>query len=327
MNLPLSDFEKILLTMLQDPLPICRHPFAEVGIRLDVDELTIIETIQDLKKRGLIRRFRSQLNYRTLGRTAVLVAVSVPEDKLLEIVERINAEPGVSHNYLRDHEYNVWFTLQGWNDEEIEKKLTELDRRCGVNFHPMPATKLFKLDVRFRLTGKAPIAASIPTDSLTPGDIELSLLEKKILPRLQDEFPIVSEPFDEIAGKDLSVVEVIETIHALTEKGVLRRIAAVLNYHKLGYTANLIFCAKVDSQRVDSVGQALAAVPQVSHCYERKTFPGFEYNLFGMMHARSQGEIRNAVQRFTTTHGIAEYALLGTRQELKKQPVRIITEP
>ncbi|MBN1815968.1 MAG: hypothetical protein JW828_01320 [Sedimentisphaerales bacterium] len=323
MNLPLSDFEKVLLTVLQDPLPICRHPFAEVGVRLDGDELTVIEAIQDLKAKGWIRRFRGQINYRALGRTAVLAAASVSEDKLSETVERINAERGVSHNYLRDHPYNVWFTLQGGNEEEIEKKLTELGRQCGVTFYPLPAIKLFKLDVRFRLTGKAPAAAPIRIDPMTPGDTELSLLEQKVLPRLQDDLPLVPAPFDTLAGRDLAVVEVLDVIHSLMEKGVLRRIAAVLDHYRLGYTANVMFCATVDSPRIDSVGRTLAAVPQVSHCYERKTFPGFPYNLFAMMHARTQGQIHNAVQRFVTTHGIAEYALLGTIQELKKQPVRL----
>jgi len=323
MNPSLTDLEKALLTTLQDPLPICRRPFAEVAARLDEDEETVVDVTRDMWTQGLIRRFRAQIDYRALGRIAVLVAASASAERLDDTIERINALPGVSHHYLRDHEFNLWFTLQGAGIEAIDGVLSRLAVECGVAFHVMPAVRFFKLDVRFRLTNNAPPPAPSAATSLTPALAELTLPEKKVLPRVQTDLPIVAEPFDVVAGADLSVVEVLKALHSLTEKGVLRRIAAVLNHHKLGYSAAAMFCATVEPSRIIGAGSALAALPEVSHCYERRPFVGFEHNLFGMIHARSSGEIRNLIQRFTMTNGIDRFDLLATIRELKKEPVRV----
>jgi len=327
MSVALTESDRILLTVLQDPLAMCRRPFRALGERLDRDEDDVIATTRRLWQAGWIRRFRGQINYRALGRTAVLVAAPVPDSKLQPIIHEVNALPGVSHNYLRDHEYNLWFTLQGSSVEAIENVLADLGRRHGVAFHAMPATRLFKLDVRFRLSEQAPAAAVVRLDPLDQEPVELTAPEKTVLGRLQADLPITAKPFDALCGDDWTVDTLLDTARSLTAKGVLRRIAAVLNYRTLGYTVNLMFCAAVEPERVDEVGRALATLALVSHCYERRAFPGFAYNVFGMMHARNRTEIREAVERFTANHGIRQFALLETRQELKKEPVRVEADP
>jgi DNA-binding Lrp family transcriptional regulator len=108
----------------------------------------------------------------------------------------------------------------------------------------------------------------------------------------------------------------------LHQLGVIRRIAAVLDHRTLGYVVNVMFAAEVTPDRVEQAGRRLARFRIVSHCYERSTFPDWSYNLFAMMHARTEHEIQRVVETFVTEPGIRAHVLLPTQAELKKQPVR-----
>ena len=131
----LTRLQKQLCDILQQGLPICEKPFVEIAEVLDADEKSVLEQIQGLKSTGIIRRFRAIINYRALGKTSTLVAAHVPEEKLQEVVEAVNSLQGVSHNYLRDNFYNLWFTLQAATDEEIKTTLSNLSSRFGIEFH------------------------------------------------------------------------------------------------------------------------------------------------------------------------------------------------
>jgi len=328
-TIALNKFQKELCNIIQYPLPMCRSPFAIIAERLSSDEATVISQLQELKSLGIIRRFSASINYHALGKVAALVTASVPNDDLTTVTAVINALPGVSHNYLRDHKYNLWFTLQADNNEQIEKLLTNLSRRLGCEFHAMSATKVFKLRVRFDpgfpsetfslADAQSEVVEVRPCDS-TPA--ALSAVEKDILTKLQTDLKISPRPFDFLATDTVDIETAVETIGSLINKGVIRSVAAVLNHHKLGFGANVMFCARVQSDRVDHVGKKLAQLKIVSHCYERKTFEGWPYNLFAMMHSRTGEQIRQVTDEFTAAEQIDEFELLATTAELKKKPVK-----
>jgi DNA-binding Lrp family transcriptional regulator len=325
----LNKFQKELCNIIQEPLPLCPAPFAVIAERLDSDEAAVIGQLQELKSLGIIRRFSASINYRALGKVAVLVTAQIPNNDLTTVTCVINALPGVSHNYLRDHEYNLWFTLQADSIEKIEKLLANLSNRLGCEFHSMPATKVFKLRVRFDadFPEKALALADVEADACNAGTfdsepVNLTSLEKDILIKLQTDLVISPRPFDFLATDTIVVGAVIETIQSLIGKGVIRPLNAVLNHHKLGFGANVMFCAEVGHDRVDHVGKKLARLKVVSHCYERKTFEGWSYNLFAMMHARTPEQIRQVIDQFTSAEQIDKFELLTTAAELKKQPVK-----
>ena len=133
---------------------------------------------------------------------------------------------------------------------------------------------------------------------------------------------MTSEPFAFMCGDGLEPEDVLNIINEFIEKGVIRRIAAVVNYLKLGYTANVMFAGQVPQNRIAWVGEKLAAFPIVSHCYERKTFEGWPYNLFAMMHGRSMGEIQHVINQVVEAEQIDAFELLPTAKELQKQPVK-----
>jgi len=328
-TIALNKFQKELCNIIQEPLPLRPAPFAVIAERLGSDEATVIEQLQELKSLGIIRRFSGTINYRALGKVAALVTASVPNNDLTTVTAVINALPGVSHNYLRDHKYNLWFTLQDDSIEQIEKLLANLSCRLGCKFHSMPATKVFKLRVRFDadFPKEALALADVEGDACNAGTfdpepVNLTNLEKDILTKLQTDLVISPRPFDFLATDTITVEAAIETTQSLIDKGVIRPLSVVLNHHKLGFDTNVMFCAHIPPDRVDHVGKRLAQLKIVSHCYERKTFEGWPYNLFAMMHARTGEQIRLVTDQFTAAEQINEFELLGTTAELKKEPVK-----
>lgn len=324
MNLHLTEFQKRLCTCLQEDLPICRKPFDDLAKYLGTDEKTLLQQIKQLKELGVIRRVSAFINYRALGMISTLVAAHVPQENLQAVAEAVNALDKVSHNYLRQHHYNMWFTLQAKSTQAIDLTLSDLSSRFDIDFHSMPVERIFKLDVRFDASGASGQGGFLRDTRRLPSDeiVGLNKYQKRILVKLQDELALVSEPFEFMCGEGLEREDVLRIIDELIEAGLIRRIAAVVNHRKLGYTANVMFVGQVPQDRVAWVGEQLAAFPIVSHCYERRTFEGWPYNLFAMMHARSMGEIQHVINQFVEAEQIESFELLPTAKELKKQPVK-----
>jgi len=189
-NPPLSRFQKKLCNALQRGLPLCGRPFAEIAAELGTDEATVLEETRALLKAGVIRRVCAVVNHRALGMSGTLVTAHVPPEKLAEVAEAVNRLPGVSHNYLRNHNYNLWFTLQEKTPQRMQQTLRDLEQQSGVVFHSLPVTRVFKLDVRFdaeaeedvlvqetpRVPGTEPVALNADQESLLaqlPGNLEV----------------------------------------------------------------------------------------------------------------------------------------------------------
>jgi DNA-binding Lrp family transcriptional regulator len=310
-----------LCNELQKGLPICSRPFADLANSVGSGEEAVLQQIGQLKKNGIIRRIAAVINHRVLGKISTLVTAHVPQESLQEVAEAVSALEGVSHNYLRKHHYNLWFTLQGKSLEEIDLTLSNLSGRFGIDFHSLPVTHVFKLDVRFDAEDQSQLAedvAEVPTSET----VELSESEKRILSKLQEDLDLTAKPFDFLYNEGFGAEEALQIIQELIDKGAIRRIAAVVNYHKLGFVHNVMFASEVPRSRVVEAGKRLACFRIVSHCYERKTFEGWPYNMFAMMHAVSMGDIQRVIDKFVKEKNIDSYELLPTVEEFKKKPVK-----
>ncbi len=321
MSEPLTKFQKRLCNALQDGLAICAGPYADLAEYLGSDEETVLEETRELKEKGIIRRIRAMMNHRALGMTSTLVAGHVPEEKLQEVGEAINAMEGVSHNYVRKHDLNLWFTLQGGSAEEIEIEVSKLSGQLGIDFYSLPVERVFKLNVRFDAEGKGQQIGDVEPVPKSEA-VELNDTEKRILSKLQDELKVTERPFDFLCGEGLEIDEVLKIIRKLLDKGVIRRVGAAVDHRKLGFVANILFCCVVGEGQIIEAGKRLARFGIVSHCYERKRVKDWPYNLFAMMHGRSMGEIQHVIDKFVEAEGIEAFELLPTEAELKKQPVR-----
>lgn len=148
----LSAFDKALLNIVQTDLPIAKRPFALLAEQLSSNEATVLDRLQWLKKNGYIRRIGPFFDSAKLGYAGSLVAVKVEPERLAEVVTVINSYSGVTHNYEREGEYNLWFALLAPEQEALEKILTDIERQPGViRLISLPATKKFKVSVQFTL--------------------------------------------------------------------------------------------------------------------------------------------------------------------------------
>ena len=338
MALSLTKFQKKLCNVLQEDLPICWQPFDDLAKYLGTDEIMLLREIEQLKKLGIVRRMHALINYHALGLTSTLVAAHVPADFLQAVAEAVNALENVSHNYLRRHHYNLWFTLQARNTQDIDLTLSNLSGRFDIDFYSLPVERVFKLDVRFDAESEGTTAdgllqdvAHLPKDhdlhtsKLVPAQaatVELNENQKRILSGLQEELNLTSEPFAFLCSEGLEREDILRIIKELIDSGVVRRIAAVVDHRKLGFVANVMFAGQVPQDSIVQAGERLARFGIVSHCYERRTFEDWPFNLFAMMHARSMGEIQHVINRFVESEKIDSFELLPTAKELKKQPVK-----
>ncbi len=320
---PLTPLQRRLCHILQDGLSICSRPFAEIARLLDSSEASVLHHIRELKKMEIIRRLGAMINYRALGKVSTLVTAHIPEEDVQEVAGVVNLLPGVSHNYLRKHHYNLWFTLQGESQTEIETTLTELSSRFGIEFNSLPVERSFKLDVRFDVENGESKAVNGGTKAQIPKakKVQLNDKQKQVLAGLQSELQIVEKPFEFLCGEKLNEKDVLKIIDSLIEKGAISRIGAIVDHRKLGFVANVMFVCSVPDEQVVEAGNALAHFGMVSHCYERKTFEGWPYNLFAMMHGLSMGDIQRAIDEFTEAEKIEDFEMLPTVAELKKHPV------
>jgi len=317
----LRKLQKQLCNVLQDGLPICPKPYDDLAKYLNNNEETILQEIRELKESGVIRRICALINSLALGMTGTLVAAHIPEENLQEVAEAVNSLENVSHNYLREHYYNLWFTLQAESPKQIEVTVSNLSGRFGIDFYSLPIERVFKLDVRFDVEGEGQMPGDIEQIPKSK-TVELNEDEKQILWKLEDDLDVISEPFDFLCSEGLETEGVLRIIQGLIDKGVIRRIAAIVDHRKLGFVANILFCSEVPRNRIVEAGEALARFGAVSHCYERKAVEDWPYNLFAMMHGKSMGEIQHVINKFAESEKIDSFELLPTAVELKKQPVK-----
>ena len=322
MIVSLTDFEKRLCNRLQRGLPLVSQPFAQIAADLASSEAEVLEQARQLKASGVLRRICAVLNQRALGMASTLVAAHVPDEQVSTVTAAVNALPGVSHNYLRNHRFNLWFTLQAESPEQLRLSLVELQVRFDIEFHSLPVTRVFKLDVRFDAESDDDVLLRDVERVPETEPVALRDEQKQLLTGLRDGLAIVARPFDAVRPASMAELEMFALLAELIEAGVIRRIAGVLNHHKLGFTANVMFAAQVDSAHVVEAGRQLAHSGTVSHCYERQVFEGWPYNLFAMMHGRTMAQIQHTIDRFTEAHPVRSFELLPTLAELKKQPVR-----
>jgi DNA-binding Lrp family transcriptional regulator len=148
----MDDIDRKLLNEIQSNFPVTQRPYKDLGVRLSCSEDTILTRIKRLKKEGIIRRIGGNFNSQRIGFTTTLCAARVPDDTIEEFVRVVNKYPGVTHNYLRDHHYNIWFTFVAPTMKVIDRYIEEIMRHTGVEeILNLPAVKRFKILVNFNL--------------------------------------------------------------------------------------------------------------------------------------------------------------------------------
>ncbi|MGD0552399.1 MAG: hypothetical protein ABSB25_07075 [Sedimentisphaerales bacterium] len=314
----LSAFDKRLCNELQTGLPIAERPFAIIARILKSNEAKVLKRTRVLVKLGVIRRLGVSINWRAIGKASTLVAAHIEQEDLKKVVSAVNKLKGVSHNYLREHHYNLWFTLRAGSQKGLEMILKKLSKRFGVAFNSLPVVRVFKLDARFDAASDGRRLLSVPRPPVLSRIEGLCSIDAKILKGLQGGLKVVKRPFDFISDDKFEIYDGLLHIAAMIDEGVINRLGVMVNHNKLGFTANAMVACEAKKSRAIEIGEKLAAMGIVSHCYERKKFKGWPYNIFAMMHGSNMGDIRKAVDGFVKKERIDSFAVLPTVEKLKK---------
>ena len=322
--IPLDEVDKRVMNLMQGRFPLERRPYARVAELAEVGESDVLGRVQRLIDERIIRQVTPIFDTRALGYSSMLVAAKVDPEHPHRPAQIINSHPGVSHNYLRDHEFNLWFTIATEPDSKLglEGTLAVLQRLTGAeSIRQLPTLTLFKINMDLEMLGDtntlASAAVAAPPRELDP--VELDEFDIAVIRELQGDMPVVPEPYQPTADAlGLPVEQLLEHLEGMRERGALRRVAAILFHRRAGFSANGMGVWKVPEERIDEIGPRMAAYRGISHCYRRPTYPDWPYSVFTMAHGRSKEECDAVLDRIAEETGIQERAVLYSSTEFKK---------
>ncbi|WP_415282757.1 Lrp/AsnC family transcriptional regulator [Candidatus Nitrososphaera sp. FF02] len=325
-NQQIDETDRKLLNDIQWVFPLVDRPYLEMSKQYGLSEQEVMRRITGLKKLGLIRQVNAIFDTRRLGYKSALIAFAVEPDKLDAVADKVNEHPGVSHNYERNHEYNMWFTLAVPPDSDMKDELDRMSALDGVTkYRLLPTLKMYKIGVKLDMVNED---AEKPkqTDEvkeLNPDRLEITERDKEFVRELQKDLPVIEEPFKEMAQNlGITTQELFARAKEYEKVGLMRRFAAILRHRDAGFVANGMVVWNVPEDKVDSTGFALAAFPQVSHCYRRPVYPDWKYNVFSMVHARSLEAAEKMAVEMSKQIGVSDYRILFSSREFKKERVK-----
>jgi DNA-binding Lrp family transcriptional regulator len=330
----LDDVDKELLNAVQWDFPLVERPYRALAERLGVTEGEVLERLAKVKELGVLRQLSAIFDTRALGYNSALVAAKVDPARIDEAAEVISAHPGVSHNYKRNHEYNLWYTLATPPGEDFDAHLDVLHAASGSRVtRKLPTLVLYKIGVKLDMTGTAKANAKAEVlaheqperrpDMEAP---ELSDLEVAAISVLQDDLPLVEEPFA-AQGERIGVdgAAVLDLLQSFKDRKLMRRLAAVMNHRSAGFKANAMGVWAVPEADLPEIGPQMAGFAAVSHCYRRPTYDDWPYTVFTMVHGRNARDCEAIIDAIRTETGVDEHALLWSIKEYKKTRLRYFT--
>jgi len=291
-----------LLSIIQKNFPLSPRPFAVIAEELGTDEETIIKQMLKEKENNIIRQISPIFDTKRLGYSSSLVSFKVKREDIDRAVEMINSHPGVSHNYEREHTFNIWFTLAVAPDSKLGlRKTVEIlaEEAHAIDFIMLPTLKLFKIAVKLNTTGND--AKKEKVSQPKRKSIELTPLHHKVIALAQHDIPIVAEPFKTVVEKlGISYDEFFQILNELKEAGVMRRFAGILNHRKAGFNANAMVVWDIEEEKGEEMGKKAAEFSAVSHCYLRPKYPNWPYNLFTMIHGKTTEETNEVIKEIAS---------------------------
>jgi siroheme decarboxylase len=331
---PLDETDKRLANLLQSSFPLEPQPFRLIAGEADLPTEEVMARAQRLLDERIIREITPIFDTRALGYSSMLVAARVDAEHPHRAAAVINSHPGVSHNYLRTHEFNLWFTIATPPDSRLglDGTLEVLQRQTGAeSIRQLPTLRLFKINMNLEMEkGTETLAAAV--DASPPRELERQPYDERdvaVIRALQGPMAVVERPYDEAASEaGMTTDGFLEHLRGMVDRRLLRRVAAILYHRRAGFSANGMGVWRVPDERILDVGARMAAVRGISHCYQRPTYPDWPYSVFTMAHGRSKQEcdaILDAIADEHDLHG-ADRAVLYSSTEYKKVRLHYFTD-
>jgi DNA-binding Lrp family transcriptional regulator len=322
--IPLDEADKKLLNLMQGSFALCERPFAHVAGLAGLTEDEVMTRVQRLLDKRIIREITPIFDTRALGYQSMLVAAKVDAEHPHRAAKIINSHPGVTHNYLRNHDFNLWFTIavEPGTRLGLQGTLDVLAAETGAqSIRQLPTLRLFKIrmDLEMEAGTDALSTAGQAVEPIELDPIEVTEEDVATIVATQGPMPVVSEPYAPAAERlGVSQADVLRRLESLRERGGLRRVAAILFHRRAGFSANGMGVWAVPEAEVLETGKRMAATRGISHCYQRPTYPDWPYSVFTMAHGRSKAECDAILDAIAEATGVHERATLYSSTEFKK---------
>jgi DNA-binding Lrp family transcriptional regulator len=329
---PIDAVDRRVLNLMQGSFPLQSRPYAAVAAAAELSEADVMARVQRLLDDRIIRQVTPIYDTRALGYGSMLVAAKVDPEHPWRAAKVINSHPGVSHNYLRNHEFNMWFTLAVEGDSKLglQGTLDILQELTGAeSIRQLPTLKLFKIRMDLEMEGDT---KSLSTEGVAQEPVDLEGVDydefdREVIRATQGDMPVVPEPFAPAAARlGMDEAKLLEHMTAMKERGILRRVAAILYHRRAGFSANGMGVWKVPDDRIAELGPRMAAFRGISHCYQRPTYEDWPYSVFTMAHGRSKEECDAILDAIAEEFSITERATLYSSTEFKKIRLMYFTD-
>ncbi len=329
---PLDDVDRRLLNLMQGAFPIASRPYQHVAGEAGIEEAEVLARVKRLIDERIIRQVTPIFDTRALGYSSMLVAAKVDPENPWRAANVINEHPGVSHNYLRNHEFNIWFTIatEPGSPLGLDGTLRVLGELAGAeSIRQLPTLRLFKIRMDLEMEAGTDQLASA-ADAVPPAETEpqpYDELDIEVIRALQGDMPVIPEPYAPAAASmEMPPERLLEHLRTMQERKLLRRVAAILYHRRAGFSANGMGVWKVPEERIMEIGPRMAAFRGISHCYQRPTYEDWPYSVFTMAHGRSKEECDAILESIAEQTGINERSTLYSSTEFKKIRLLYFTE-
>jgi siroheme decarboxylase len=322
-----TGLDKDLLNLVQKEVPLVSRPFEALAEQLGTSEDDVLTRLEEWRDhRKVIRQISAIFDTRKLGYRSMLVAQRIPRDRIDAAARLVNEHPGVSHNYERDHDFNLWFTIATPPGMSLEAHVDALHEITGAEAtRLLPTLKMFKIEVRLDVEHGVSNA-----DSPAPKAVDFPPLDAddvRAIRVLQQDMPLVPRPFRVEAEREgFTEDELLDYAHKFIADTRMRRCAAILAHRRAGFLANGMGVWKMDEDQATALGYKIASFPQVTHCYQRPTYDDWPYRVFSMVHARTEDKVREVIDDIAAETGLNEYDILFSTKEYKKTRVPYFTD-
>ena len=326
----MDNLDKEILNEIQWTFPLTPKPYSEIARKFEISDQEMMQRLSALKNAGIIRQISAIFDTRKLGYKSALVAMAIEPEKLDYVANQVNKHPGVSHNYERNHEYNLWFTLAVPPGSDLKTEIDKFSKLPGIlKTRLLPTIKLFKIGVKLEMVEgkKSDVKPSEEKKKIVETKFVATEEEKNYIRELQKDLEIIERPFLKSAQKlGITEEQLLEKVKQYENIGVMRRFAAILRHREVGFTANGMIVWKVPDERIEEVGAKLGAFPQISHCYQRPVYPDWPYSVFSMVHCKSIADAEDMAKQIQKQVNVDDYKILFSSREFKKTRVEYFVE-
>jgi DNA-binding Lrp family transcriptional regulator len=316
----LADCDMRLIEGWQRGFPLVPQPYAAIGRELGMPEVEVIDRLHRLRTAGVLARVGATVRPNAAG-ASTLAAVSVVAQRVEEVAAMVSAEPTVTHNYEREHAFNLWFVVTAADLAGVAATLDRIRSKARLDIMELPLLRSYFIDLGFRLCagGQGPRRTqSAGLDSPVASDDD-----RRLLRAIEDGLPLTQLPYRRVAtALRMTQNGVLRRLARMLDAGVINRLGLIVRHHELGIAANAMAVWDVSDEAIDAAGERVAAFPFVTLCYRRQRHPPeWPYNLFCMVHGRDRATTLRQVSEIGAGAGLADrpHAVLFSTRRFKQR--------